>query len=50
MSVDHPFAIHAIQRRDGQRTDYFATYSWTEEWTMGGSNDQNLWMTLGVGA
>lgn len=36
VSVDHPFAIHALQRRDGQRTDYFATYSWTEEWTMGG--------------
>ncbi|MFY7069685.1 class I SAM-dependent methyltransferase [Nocardiopsis changdeensis] len=36
MSVDHPFAVHAVQRAAGQRTDYFATHHWTEEWTMGG--------------
>ncbi|WP_019811776.1 class I SAM-dependent methyltransferase [Saccharomonospora halophila] len=36
VSVDHPFAIHSIHRRDGRRTDYFETYNWTEEWTLGG--------------
>lgn len=36
VAVDHPFAIHAIHRLAGRRTDYFETYNWTEEWTMGG--------------
>ncbi|WP_019814204.1 class I SAM-dependent methyltransferase [Saccharomonospora saliphila] len=36
VSVDHPFAIHCIDRLSGRRTDYFETYNWTEEWTMGG--------------
>ena len=36
VSVDHPFAIHGIQRQAGHMTDYFATYNWTEEWTFGG--------------
>src|SRR3954469_525377 len=36
VSVDHPFAIHGIQRLAGRRTNYFETYNWTEEWTMGG--------------
>ncbi|MEO6082735.1 MAG: class I SAM-dependent methyltransferase [Umezawaea sp.] len=36
VAVDHPFAIHAIHRLDGRRTNYFETYNWTEEWTMGG--------------
>ena len=36
VAVDHPFAIHGIQRLAGRRTDYFATYNWTEEWTFGG--------------
>ena len=36
VAVDHPFAIHGIQRQAGHKTDYFATYNWTEEWTMGG--------------
>ena len=35
VSVDHPFAIHGLQRQAGGRTDYFATYNWTEEWTFG---------------
>ncbi|MEA2170467.1 MAG: hypothetical protein QOF76_3767 [Solirubrobacteraceae bacterium] len=34
-SVDHPFAIHAIQRMAGERTNYFETYARTEDWTMG---------------
>lgn len=38
VSVDHPFAIHAIQRQAGQTTDYFATYNWTEQWTLGGQS------------
>ncbi|EHB44035.1 conserved hypothetical protein [uncultured Mycobacterium sp.] len=36
VSVDHPFAIHAIHRQAGQTTNYFATYNWTEQWVMGG--------------
>jgi len=36
VSVDHPFAIVGLQREAGLETDYFATYNWTEEWTMGG--------------
>jgi SAM-dependent methyltransferase len=36
VAVDHPFAIQAIHVLAGRRTNYFATYSWTEEWTMGG--------------
>ena len=36
VAVDHPFAIHSIQRLAGRRTNYFETYNWTEEWTMGG--------------
>ncbi|MFF7680047.1 class I SAM-dependent methyltransferase [Actinacidiphila glaucinigra] len=36
VSVDHPFALHGMQYLAGNRTDYFATYNWTEEWDMGG--------------
>jgi SAM-dependent methyltransferase len=32
ISVDHPFAIHAIHRHEGRRTNYFETYNWTEVW------------------
>ena len=35
-SVDHPFAIHGVQRQAGRKTDYFATCNWTEDWIMGG--------------
>jgi len=35
-SVDHPFAIVGLQRAAGQKADYFATYDWTEDWSMGG--------------
>ena len=38
VAVDHPFAIHGIQRLAGRKTDYFATYNWTEEWTFGGQS------------
>jgi SAM-dependent methyltransferase len=36
VSVDHPFAIVGLQRQEGRTVDYFATYNWTEDWTMGG--------------
>jgi len=36
VSVDHPFAIVGLQRQEGREVDYFATYSWTEDWSMGG--------------
>jgi SAM-dependent methyltransferase len=35
-SVDHPFAIVGLQRQEGKKVDYFATYNWTEDWSMGG--------------
>ncbi|MFC4120673.1 class I SAM-dependent methyltransferase [Nonomuraea zeae] len=36
VSVDHPFAIHALQRQAGRKVSYLQSYNWTEEWTMGG--------------
>ena len=36
VAVDHPFAIHGLQRDAGRKRDYFATYNWTEDWIMGG--------------
>ena len=36
VSVEHPFAISLMHREAGRKVDYFATYNWTEEWTMGG--------------
>ena len=36
VSVDHPFAIYTIHRSAGRKANYFATYNWTEEWTIGG--------------
>jgi SAM-dependent methyltransferase len=36
VAVDHPYAIDLVQREDGRKPDYFATYNRTEEWTMGG--------------
>jgi SAM-dependent methyltransferase len=35
-SVDHPFATYLADREAGRKTDYFATYRWAEEWTVGG--------------
>jgi SAM-dependent methyltransferase len=35
-SVDHPFATYLADREAGREPDYFATYNWTEEWTVGG--------------
>jgi SAM-dependent methyltransferase len=43
VAVDHPFAIYAIHREAGRKTDYFATYNWTEEWSMG---DQSALMSF----
>jgi SAM-dependent methyltransferase len=36
VSVDHPFAITLMHHEAGRETDYFATSSRTEEWTLGG--------------
>jgi SAM-dependent methyltransferase len=38
VAVPHPFEVHAIELLAGHRpsSSYFGTYSWTEEWTMGG--------------
>jgi SAM-dependent methyltransferase len=36
VAIDHPFAIQAINLLAGRRTNYLATYRWSEEWTMGG--------------
>ncbi|UJW31879.1 class I SAM-dependent methyltransferase [Saccharothrix sp. AJ9571] len=35
-SVNHPMAMNLLHRQSGPRPDYFETYDWTEEWTMGG--------------
>jgi SAM-dependent methyltransferase len=35
-SVNHPTADYCIERLAGRRPDYFSTYEWTDEWTMGG--------------
>jgi ubiquinone/menaquinone biosynthesis C-methylase UbiE len=35
-SVDHPFVTNMAHREAGREPDYFATYSYTEEWTLGG--------------
>jgi ubiquinone/menaquinone biosynthesis C-methylase UbiE len=40
VSVDHPFLINLMHRQAGPRPDYFETYNWTEEWTMGGQTAQ----------
>ncbi|MFD4673652.1 class I SAM-dependent methyltransferase [Lentzea sp. NPDC058450] len=32
ISVDHPFAMHMIHRRDGLKTNYFETYNYLETW------------------
>ncbi|WP_378740839.1 methyltransferase domain-containing protein [Nocardia brasiliensis] len=36
VSVDHPFVAYGIQRLAGHSPDYFETYQWTVDWTMGG--------------
>ncbi len=40
VSVNHPTADYCIERLAGRRPDYFATYEWTDEWTMGGHTAQ----------
>ena len=36
VSVDHPFAVYALERQAGRRPNYHATFNWTEDWAMGG--------------
>jgi SAM-dependent methyltransferase len=36
LAVDHPFAIELLHRQETNQPAYFATRSWTEEWTHGG--------------
>ena len=36
VSVDHPFAVNLMHREAGRKADYFATFNYTFEWTMGG--------------
>jgi SAM-dependent methyltransferase len=36
VSVDHPFAMNMLHRESGLEPDYFATYNYTDEWTVGG--------------
>jgi SAM-dependent methyltransferase len=42
LSVNHPFDTRHPGLA-GRKTDYFATYNWTEEWTMG---DQSVLMSF----
>ncbi|GAA5106199.1 class I SAM-dependent methyltransferase [Nocardia iowensis] len=44
VSVDHPFVAYGIQRSAGHSPNYFETYKWTFEWTMGGRTvPMSLW-------
>jgi SAM-dependent methyltransferase len=36
VSVDHPFVTYFTHREAGLEPDYFATYNWVDEWTLGG--------------
>jgi SAM-dependent methyltransferase len=36
VSVDHPFVTSLMHREAGHEPDYFATYNWVDEWTVGG--------------
>jgi SAM-dependent methyltransferase len=36
VSVDHPFVTSLMHREAGFEPDYFATYNYTDEWTVGG--------------
>ena len=38
VSVDHPFAENLWHREAGLEPDYFATYNYTTEWTVGGKS------------
>jgi ubiquinone/menaquinone biosynthesis C-methylase UbiE len=38
VSVDHPFAEYLWHREAGLKPNYFATYSYTAEWTAGGQS------------
>jgi SAM-dependent methyltransferase len=38
VSVDHPFAENLWHREAGLEPDYFATYNYTSEWTVGGQS------------
>ncbi|GAB2850193.1 class I SAM-dependent methyltransferase [Lentzea nigeriaca] len=40
VSVEHPFAIHLMQRAAGDEPNYFQTRERTEEWIMGGQTAQ----------
>jgi SAM-dependent methyltransferase len=40
VSVHHPFVTIMEHRQAGYEPDYFATYSYTEEWTVGGQTAQ----------
>jgi SAM-dependent methyltransferase len=45
MSIYHPTSAYCIERLAGRRPDYFTTWSWTEEWTMGGATQTlEFWM------
>lgn len=36
VSVDHPFVAYGFHRLAGRSPNYFETYRWTFDWTMGG--------------
>lgn len=45
MSIYHPTTAYCIERLSGRRPNYFAPYSWTEEWTMAGqTHSMQFWM------
>ncbi|MFI6044105.1 class I SAM-dependent methyltransferase [Nocardia sp. NPDC051321] len=36
VSVDHPFVAYGVQRLAGRDPNYFETYQWNFDWTIGG--------------
>jgi len=40
VSVNHPFSIYTLHRQPGGKANYFATYNWTEAWTLGDQTAQ----------
>jgi ubiquinone/menaquinone biosynthesis C-methylase UbiE len=45
ISMYHPTTAYCIERLAGRRPNYFTSYNWTEEWTMGGQTQtMEFWM------
>ena len=45
-SVNHPFMVNLMHRQTGPRPDYFARYTWTDEWEMHGQTARMTFWNL----